>query len=424
MKLRKTVSFLLVLAVFASVALVGCAKKSAATGGGTEKTIKIGMIFPLSGGSADQGVFNRYGGELAAEKINAAGGIKSLGGRKLEVVFYDNKSSSDESRAAAERLLAEHPDIVAASGAGSSGWVLPLLPTFEKAQVPFLSAQTSETLTSQGYQYVFIFGCQATQFSGGQIEMIKWLNETYGLGISKVGLIYEDTEVGSVNSQASRNLIKSAPELTIAYDMKFQPNASDLSSIVLGLMNAGVEVVFPTAYTQDAKLFYNTMKQYNYAPIVVGAGAGFLYPAFSQDLGDLVDGLLSTATHSNDIKSIGKTPFPKIGDEYEAKFKEFMPEQAVSAFNAVYIVSQALEKCASTDPKVVAETIRGLKIDSLAPGGPLNFNEKGWNQSAVSVMVQWMKDNDGIYRPHTVFPASEAAVEFQLSDMLKAKVKK
>ncbi|GHV26359.1 branched chain amino acid ABC transporter substrate-binding protein [Spirochaetia bacterium] len=419
MKVRKIVTLFLVVTLLTSVVFLGCSKKTS-----SGETIKIGMIFPLSGGSADQGVFNRYGGELAVEKINAAGGIKALGGRKLEVVFYDNKSSSDESRAAAERLLAEHPDIVAASGAGSSGWVLPLLPTFEKAQVSFLSAQTSETLTSQGYKYVFIFGCQATQFSGGQIEMIKWLNETYKLGISKVGLIYEDTEVGSVNSQATRNLIKGAPELTIAYDMKFQPNASDLSSIVLGLMNAGCEVVFPTAYTQDAKLFYNTMKQYNYAPIVIGAGAGFLYPAFSQDLGDLVDGLLSTATHSNDIKSIGKIPqFAKIGDEYEAKFKEFMPEQAVSAFNAVYIISQALEKCASTDPKVVAETIRGLQIDSLAPGGPLNFKENGWNQSAVSVMVQWMKDKDGIYRPHTVFPASEAAVEFQLSDMLKAKIK-
>jgi branched-chain amino acid transport system substrate-binding protein len=421
--MKKTVFF--VVAIVVSLVLVSPVfARGGAQSGGASGTIKIGMIFPLSGGSADQGVFNRYGGELAVEKINAAGGIKALGGRKLEVFFYDNKSSSDESRAAAERLLGEHPDIVAASGAGSSGWVLPLLPTFEKAQVPFLSAQTSQTLTGQGYKYIFIFGCQAPQFSGGQIEMIQWLNDTYKLGVTKVGLIYEDTEVGSVNSQATRDLIKTAPGLTIAYDMKFQPNASDLSSIVLGLMNAGCEVVFPTAYTQDAKLFYNTMKQYNYAPIVIGAGAGFLYPAFAQDLGDLVDGLLSTATHSYDIKSIKKiAEYANLGEEYETKYREFMPEQAVSAFNAVYIIAQALEKCASTDPKVVAETIRSLKIDSLAPGGPLNFDGAGWNQNAVAVMVQWMKDNDGIYRPHTVFPPSEAAVEFQLSDMLKSKIK-
>jgi branched-chain amino acid transport system substrate-binding protein len=190
-------------------------------------------------------------------------------------------------------------------------------------------------------------------------------------------------------------------------------------------MNAGCEVIFPTAYTQDAKLLYNTMKQYNYAPIVIGAGAGFLYPAFAQDLGDLVDGLLSTATHSDDIQSIRKlSQFAQVGEDYEAKYKEFMPEQAVSAFNAVYIISQALEKTGSTDPKVIAEAIRGLKIGSLAPGGALNFSAAGWNQSAVAVMVQWQKDKDGIFRPHTVFPPSEAAVEFQMSDMLKAKIKK
>jgi branched-chain amino acid transport system substrate-binding protein len=280
-------------------------------------------------------------------------------------------------------------------------------------------------LTSQGYKYINVFGCQATQFSAGQIEIINWLNSTYGVGISKVGLIYEDTEVGSVNSAATRNLLKNYPNLTIAYDQKFQPNASDLSSIVIGLMNSGCEVLFPTAYSQDAKLLYNTMVQYRYSPLVVGAGAGFLYPAFARDLGDLVNGLLSTATHSYDIRSIRNNPqYSRVGEDYEAKNKEFMPEQAVSAFNAVYIVSQALEKTATTDSAKLGEAIRALTITSLAPGGPLNFDSVGWNQNAVAVMVQWQKDGDGIYRPHAIFPPSEATVEFQVPDMLKSRVRR
>ena len=420
--MKRLIPFLLLLVIAGGAAFAaGGAAASSSTG-----TIKIGMIFPFSGGNADQGVFNRYGAELAAEKINAAGGIKALGGRKLEILFYDNQSSSDVSRQVAERLLAEHPDIVAASGAGSSGFVLPMLPTFEKAQVPFLSAQTSESLTGQGYKYVFIFGCQATQFARGQIEMIQWLNDTYGVGISKIGLIYEDTEVGSVNSQATRDLLKNYPNLSIAYDQKFQPNTSDLSSIVVGLQNAGCEVLFPTAYSQDAKLLYNTMAQYRYSPIVVGAGAGFLYPAFGTDLGDLVNGLLSTATHNFDIKTIRSNPlYNRVGEDYEAKNKEFMPEQAVSAFNAVYIISQALEKTASTDSVKLGEAIRALTIASLAPGGTLRFNNVGWNQNAVAVMVQWQKWPDGVYRPRTVFPPSEAEDgAFQLPDLLKSRVKK
>lgn len=387
--------------------------------------IKIGMIFPFSGPNADQGVFNRNGAELAVEKINAAGGIKSMGGRKLTAIFYDNQSSSDTSRAVAERILSEHPDVVAVHGASASAFVLPMLATFEKAQVPFLTAQTSQTITGQGYEYVFAFAAQSPQFAATQVAMLEWLNDTYKLGITKVGLIYEDSEWGLTNSQAARDSIKKSKTLTLAYDQKYQASSSDLSPIIVGLMNAGCEAVFPTSYTQDAKLIFNTMVQYKYSPLIVGGGAGFLYPVFARDLGGLVDGVLSVSSHNYDAKSIRQNAqFANIGEEYEAKYKEIMPEQGVSAFNAVYLVAQALEKTASTDPTKLRDAIRALTITSLTPGGALKFNKAGWNENGVAVMIQWQKDKDGVYRPHSVFPPSEATVDFQLTDMLKKKLGK
>ena len=50
-----------------------------------------------------------------------------------------------------------------------------------------------------------------------------------------------------------------------------------LTNIVVGLKQAGCEVVFPTCYTQDAKLLFNTMKSMNYSPLIIGGGGGFLY---------------------------------------------------------------------------------------------------------------------------------------------------
>jgi len=397
---------------------------SAAPSSDAAKPIKIGMIFPFSGPNADQGIFNRNGANMAVEKINAAGGIKSLGGRKLEVVFYDNQSSSDMSRVVAERLLAEHPDLVAVSGAAASAFVLPMLASFEKAQVPFLTAQASPAITGQGYQFAFTFSCQSPQLAGTQVAMLEWLNQTYKVGITKIGLVYEDTEWGLTNSQAAREEIKKSSNLTLVYDQTYQPAASDLSSIVVGLMNAGCEVVFPTSYTQDAKLLFNTMVQYRYSPLVVGGGGGFLYPVFAQDLGDLVDGVLSVASHNYDTKSVRQNPlFANIGEEYEARFKDLMPEQGVGTFSAVYIISQALEKAGSTDRIKLRDTIRSLTITTPTPGGALNFNAGGWNQNGACIMAQWQKDKDGVFRPHAVFPPSEATVEFQLTDMLKARVK-
>ncbi len=397
----------------------------ASFGAAGEQTVKIGMIFPFSGPNADQGVFNRNGADLAVQMINASGGIKSLGGRKLEVVYQDNQSSSDMARQVAERILAENPDIVAVHGASASAFVLPMLATFEKSGVPFLTAQTSQTITGQGYEYVFAFAAQSPQFAATQVAMLDWLNKEYGLNITKVGLIYEDSEWGLTNSQAARDEIKKSTTLTLAYDQKYQASSSDLSPLIVGMMDAGCEAVFPTSYTQDAKLIFNTMVQYKYSPLVVGGGAGFLYPVFAKDLGDLVDGVLSVSSHNYDAKSIrDNKQFANVGEEYEKQFNELMPEQGVSAFNAVYLVAQALEKTGSTDLDQLRDAIRALTITSLTPGGALKFDETGWNTNSVAVMIQWQKDSDGVYRPHSVFPPQEATVEFQLTEMLKAKATK
>ena len=390
----------------------------------TVDTVKIGLIFPLSGSNADQGVFNVDAATLAMDDINAAGGIKSLGGAQIELVIYDNESDSDVSRTTAERLLAENPDVVAVHGASASAYVLPMLSVFERNQVPFLTAQTSESIVGQGYQYVFAFASLSPQFAQTQVDMLNWLNETYeGLNLTKVGIVYEDTEWGLTNSATAREAIANAEGLELVYDQAYTPSASDLSSIVVGLMSAGVEVVFPTSYTQDARLLFNTMVSYDYSPLIVGGGGGMLYPAFGQNLGELVDGVLSVGSHNYDAATIlNNEELADVGERFEERFGYFLPEQGVSAYNAVYIVAQALENCASTDPTDVMNAIRELTISTLTPGGELKFEENGWNSNSVAVMMQWQLDEDGEYRPHTVFPDSEATVEFQLTDLLRERL--
>lgn len=404
----------------------GTTAASGATTAAPAKNIKIGLIFPLSGKNADQGVFNVDGAKLAVKKINDAGGIKALNGAKLELVVYDNESDSDKSKTVAERLIKENPDVVAVHGASASAFVLPMLSVFEKAQIPFVTAQTSQTITSQGYKYAFAFAAQSPQFAATQVAMLEWLNKKYNLNITKIGLVFEDSEWGLTNSKAARDSIKAnSTGLQLVYDKSYTAGSSDLSSIVVGMMNAGVEVVFPTSYTQDAKLLFNTMTANNYSPLIIGGGAGFLYPVFAKDLGPLVDGILSVASHNYDAKTIvSNESLSKVGEEFEKAYGYFMPEQGVSAYNAVYMVSKALENGKSVKATDVMNEIRKLNITTLAPGGALKFNEAGWNTNSVAVMVQWQKGTDGKYRCRTVFPESEATVEFQLTDLLKKKLAK
>lgn len=421
MKFKKVVAGLMVGALAAMSVSTGVMAESA-------ETIKVGCIFPMSGNNADQGVFNVDGCQFAVDYINEKGGIASLGGAKLELVTYDNMSDADQSKAAAERLLNENPDIVAVTGAASSSFVLPMLPVFEKNGMPFLTAQVSESITNQGYQSVVRFGSTGGSFSEYQVKFLEWLNSEYGLGITKVGIVYEDTEWGISNTSGAVTAIEnSAAEgsgLEIVYNEAFTAGSSDLSNIVVGLKQAGCEVVFPTCYTQDAKLLFNTMKSMNYSPLIIGGGGGFLYPSFGEELGDLVDGVVSVSGHNYDIQTItNNEEIAEIGAQFEEKYGYFMPEQATSAFSAIYLMAQALENAGTTEHEAVMKELRALTCTAATPGGAVSIDETGANVNAHAVIVQWQKGEDGVYRTNSVFPDTEAGVEFQMTEDLKAMMK-
>lgn len=419
MKCRKVIAGLIA-GVLASMSLATVTFAEEA-----DDSIKVGCVFPISGNNADQGVFNVDGCQFAIDYINENGGIKSLGGRKLELVSYDNQSDADQSKAAAERLINENPDIVAVTGAASSSFVLPMLPVFEKNGMPFLTAQVSESITNQGYQYVYRFGSTGGSFSEYQVKFLEWLNEEYGLGISKVGIVYEDTEWGISNTSGALTAIENSVEagsgLEIAYNESFTAGSSDLTNIVVGLKKAGCEVVLPTCYTQDAKLLFNTMKSMNYNPLIIGGGGGFLYPSFGEELGELVDGVVSVSGHNYDVQTIiNNEEIADIGAKFEEEYGYFMPEQSASAFSAIYLIAQALENAASTDHDEVAKELRALTCAAATPGGEVSFDETGANNNAHAVIVQWQKGEDDIYRTRCVFPDNEASAEFQMTDDLKA----
>lgn len=386
------------------------------------ETIKVGCVFPMTGNNADQGVFNVDGCQFAVDWINEKGGIASLGGAKLELVAYDNQSDADQSKAAAERLISENPDVVAVTGAGSSSYVLPMLPVFEKNSVPFLTAQVSESITNQGYQYVMRFGSTGGSFAEYQVKFLEWLNEEYGFGLTKVGIVYEDTEWGISNTSGAVTAIENSDAgFEIAYNEAFTAGSSDLTNIVVGLKQAGCEVVFPTCYTQDAKLLFNTMKSMNYSPLIIGGGGGFLYPSFGTELGELVDGVVSVTGHNYDIQTItNNEEIAEIGAKFEETYGYFMPEQATSAFSAIYLIAQALENAGTTDQDTVMTELKALTCSAATPGGAISIDETGANVNAHAVIIQWQAGEDGVYRTESVFPAEEAGAEFELTADLQA----
>jgi branched-chain amino acid transport system substrate-binding protein len=156
---RRTVAAALGAAVLGAASLV--ASQSAVAQ--QAKTVKIAVIVPLSGAWARQGQLVKMGAETAVAEINAAGGIKALGGAKLELVTLDAGDSAEKAKNAAQRLIAQNPDVVGGMGSWLSTFTLAVTEVTERAEMPWLTLSYADSITGRGFKYVF----QTSPTAGG-----------------------------------------------------------------------------------------------------------------------------------------------------------------------------------------------------------------------------------------------------------------
>ncbi|WP_020203495.1 ABC transporter substrate-binding protein, partial [Cupriavidus sp. WS] len=119
------------------------------------KEIPIGFVLPLSGGAATIGNQTKQGAEIAAEQINQAGGIRSLGGAKLKLIFADSQSKPDVGVAETERLI-QRENVPLIVGAYNSAVTFPATEVAERYKVPWVvTGAVKDEITERGFKYVF-----------------------------------------------------------------------------------------------------------------------------------------------------------------------------------------------------------------------------------------------------------------------------
>ncbi len=163
---------------------------------GLAADVEIALFACLSGPSVDLGMMGRDGATLAAEDINQVGGIKALGGAKVKLVVADVTSNVAQGPSVVERILSTQK-ISGAVGMGMSQMTLSCLPVLEKAQVPLTTSSISDTITSQGYKYVFQIAPKGSHFGATQVKFLTYLKNKYKFPITKVGFVYENTAYGT-----------------------------------------------------------------------------------------------------------------------------------------------------------------------------------------------------------------------------------
>src|ERR1700741_4444785 len=156
----------------------------------TPREVKIALVVPLSGAWARQGILEQMGAELAIEDVNNSGGIKSLGGAKIKLVLYDTGDSAEKAKNAAQRLIAQEPDVVGGIGCWLSTFTLAATEVSERAELPWLTLSYSDLITGRGFKYVFQSSPTADKQAEDLVPMIVDLAaKASGKRPTKVGIL-------------------------------------------------------------------------------------------------------------------------------------------------------------------------------------------------------------------------------------------
>ncbi len=371
--------------------------------------INVGLWVALSGSQVDLGTMSRNGAQMAVDDINSQGGIKALGGTKLNLVVADITSDAAQVPTVIERNLSQNR-MAGAVGCGVSQFTLSALPVMEKRGVPMVTSSISDDITKQGYKNIFQIAPKGSMFGAMQVEFLSFLKKKYNIPVEKVGFIYENTAYGTSTAGGLRKIAEQEG-YKVVIDQSYPAGFSDAAPLVTAVKSAGAQAVFPVSYTVDGTLIVTTMHQMSYLPVLIGGGAAFIWPDIHKSLGDKVNGIFSVGSWSWDSKNItSDSQKVDVTRRYKEKYGSYMPEQAGEHYAAVWVLKEAMEAAGSADPARVRETLSKIKITSgpatMMQPGTIQFDETGMSREVFPTMIQWQNGE-----PHTVYPEKAQNVD-------------
>ena len=380
------------------------------------QTVKIGVVHPVTGPLAEPGQACRLGAQMAADAINAGGGIKALGGMKLELVVGDTQTKPDVGRAEAERVINQGAQIL--MGSFDSGSTAAMVPVAQQRRIPFLvdiaaadpiTANVAKSVRDgqQKLQYVYrnfptgsSFGKKAVQYFG---EIFK----EAGVSPKRVVLMYCNDLFGQNNAKGFQAAHAAAqPGWEIVDVIPWPEPPQDLSTEVSRAKAAKPDIIAPITRPASAQLLLPEIRKQRLDILgIVGPGSPGLYEAgqlatLKEDL-EYVMSSLPWANFKNPRTQ-------KVAEDYLKRSggKTFDTNSGYS-YDAMFVLADVLERAKSTDPDAIVEAIKKTNYTSglMQYAGPIVFNEIGDNPNAITTMVQILGQ-----KPVAVWP-KEAAVQ-------------
>jgi branched-chain amino acid transport system substrate-binding protein len=345
-----------------------------------QESVKIGVVLPLTGPTAGYGKDGKMGADMAAEEINADGGI--LGGRKIELVYEDEKGTPQDGVAAVQKVMTQGGAKAVIAGMNSSITLAESAITKNKILHVNPGAQ-ADAITNQGSPYLF------------QVNNTSTMNSTifhkYLIENKKPKTIAYMGENTEFNKAVLDNLKKSleGTGVELVEIANYDGTTTDFTSIITRVKAANPDMIYVVdAYPARTAQIWKQIRQQGGFPMEAHS-TGTVQGSAIRPAEGAMEGVI---TGDIFIAEGATGDMAKFIDDYKAKYNETPNKVSLVTYEAVKVIAAAMDKAQSdSDYELISETLRGNTWNT--PRGSLTFDEKGRAQ-APKFYIHVVKGDD------------------------------
>ncbi|WP_321505444.1 ABC transporter substrate-binding protein [uncultured Methanoregula sp.] len=403
---KKAIAILLLVVALLLVFSAGCQQPAKPP---SPATIKVGLLYPVTGDITGKAGDSVKGVTLAIEEINAAGGIASLGGAKLVPVTGDTRGTPSDGARETERLI-KNERVTAIVGAYQSTITIAATQVAEELETPFIDTGSSaDVITERGFHYTFRFCPKSSEYSRVMVQFLPDLEKLAGYKVKRVALIHENSGFGSSNALELKKALND-DNLELATEVSYNArNVTNLNSEIAQVLASKPDAIFEVTYVNDSILIRQALARSGSTIPLLDSAGGTISPEYIQALGPLAEGTLTSSAYSR-FTAGGKD----FNDRFRARFGIDANEDIMYSYQAVWVLKDALERAGTVDHHAVRDALAATDM----PRGPhmvlsyerLRFDASGQSEYSSILIVQIQ---NGSYVP--VWPGKFATSKVQIN---------
>src|SRR5215470_9537490 len=289
-----------------------------------QEPIKIGVLLPLTGPLAKNGIENWEAMQIARDMINERGGVN---GRQIVYVQGD-ATTPNAAISETERLITKE-GIKITTGSFASPIAIAVSQAAERnGAFHWETTGAAEIITRRGFKYTFQVGAPARKYGQAAVDfaiedLAKRLKKS--TAELKIALLWENRAFGKSVGDGIRAYTQ-AKGIKLGYDEGYDQTATDMTPIVQKLKDTGPDILIAISFPNDAILFQRKAKELDFnVAAFIGVSAGYSSPDLRDSIGDSVNGIFVADFPPRVNPAVLKPEIRKVAEEfyrrYEAKLK-------------------------------------------------------------------------------------------------------